>query len=236
MKCLTILAAFATLLFPALADDNSQIKATDNFQIKAFVNLNVGLPDAFINMSNTGASWGKNIETPAGHFVATGNICANVYVFAPDEELIACCSCFLTPNALASYSLKNDLISNTLTPSAPTSVVVKLVTSAACVPDTNPSSSTFGHCPPKVTPAASCNPATVGQVNGQPLTGGLVAWGTNAVKNTTTTPATYGMTEEHFEHGELSAQELARATQECTFIQFDGSGFGICKACKQGYQ
>ena len=236
MKCLTILAAFATLLVPALADDNSQIKADDNsqikaddnFQIKAFGNLDQA--DASINLSNTGASWGKNISTPAGVFLGTGNICANVYVFAPDEELIGCSSFLLTPNELVSFSLRNELssnfltlhISSTLTPGIPTSVVVKLVTSAACVPDTNRSSSTFGHClvPPTLAAAASsCNPATVGQVNGQPLTGGLVAWGTNALKNTSTTPATYGISQTHFERGELSAQELARITSSCAFTR-----------------
>ena len=51
----------------------------------------------------------------------------NVYTFSPDEQLVSCCSCPLTPNGLASLSVRNDLISNTLTPGVPTGVVVKLL-------------------------------------------------------------------------------------------------------------
>src|ERR1700680_703957 len=67
-------------------------------------NLNIG--DSVINVSNSGPN------TVTG---AAGNICANLYVFAPDEQPIACCSCLVTPNGLDSLSVQNDLIKNTLT-------------------------------------------------------------------------------------------------------------------------
>jgi hypothetical protein len=76
---------------------------------------NLGTGDSVINITNTG--------------VSGGSICANVYAFSPDEQLISCCSCTVTPSALVSLSVRADLISNTLTPALPTSIVVKLLAS-----------------------------------------------------------------------------------------------------------
>jgi hypothetical protein len=56
-----------------------------------------------------------------------GNLCANVYTFDPAEEMVSCCACLVTPNALVSLSAKNDLINNVLTPAIPTSIVIKLL-------------------------------------------------------------------------------------------------------------
>src|SRR5262245_6428907 len=81
-------------------------QATDTpFQLRYFSNLNVA--DSVINMSNSGAT----STTPTN-----GNLCVNTYVFTPDEQLQACCGCLVTPNALKSYSVKDDLTSNFLTP------------------------------------------------------------------------------------------------------------------------
>jgi hypothetical protein len=87
----------------------------DAFQVRYAANLNIG--DSVINITNSDG----------------GSIGVNVYVFDPSEELISCCTCLLTPNALQSLSVKNSLISNTLIPVTPTAVVIKLV---ACVPGT----------------------------------------------------------------------------------------------------
>src|SRR5689334_5394866 len=103
------------------------------FQVGFAANLNVG--DSVINISNSGAS--STVAAPQN-----GNICANVYTFSPDEQLISCCACNVTPNALVSLSARNDLISNTLTPAVPTSIVTKIIFS---------------------TGVTTCNAATVGQ-------------------------------------------------------------------------
>jgi hypothetical protein len=169
-----------------------------------------------------------------------GNMCANVYVFDPQEEEIGCCSCLVTPNGLNSLSVKSDLISNNLTPAVPTSVVIKIVGSY-------PSTSTG--------PAFTvCNPATVGTVVITSLIGGnfrgaqdivlpgLVIWGTTTLEPSST-PGTYRPIEVPFLQGSgmtanlgppAPGSELYGLTQLCNFIQANGTGFGICKPCRLG--
>src|SRR5262252_1657300 len=170
---------------------------SDAFQVRYAANLNVG--DSVINISNAGTQ-----NTAAG---ALTNICANVYTFSPDEQLVSCCSCVVTPNALVSLSVVSDLISNTLTPARPNSVVVKLVATAG----------------------TTCNASNVPVAN---LAAGMVAWGTTLH----TGPAGVAVTETGFKEKGLSAAELARITSFCGFIQANGSGFGICRSCRMGGQ
>src|SRR5579864_7516643 len=94
----------------------------DAFQVRYASNLNIG--DSVINVTNTGTA------ATAGAFgQISGNICVNVYTFDPAEELVSCCTCNVTPNGLQSLSIRNSLISNTLTPATPTALVIKLVAS-----------------------------------------------------------------------------------------------------------
>jgi hypothetical protein len=81
-----------------------------------------------------------------------GNLCANVYTFDPSEELISCCTCSITPNALQSLSVTKSLISNPLTPAVPASITIKVVATAF----------------------ATCNAATPAPTQ---LAPGLRAWG-----------------------------------------------------------
>src|ERR1700676_2110233 len=113
----TIAFAFAVPSFAQVSLDNA-------FQVKYASNLNIG--DSVVNITNSGARGGVTLNS--GTTAATGgSICANVYAFSPDEQLVSCCSCPVTPNGLVSLSAKNDLISNTLTPATPTSIVIKLI-------------------------------------------------------------------------------------------------------------
>jgi hypothetical protein len=191
----SFLVVLATLLFSMAAF--GQIAApADAYQVRYAANLNVG--DSFINLTNTGVN---------GGFDPAGNICANVYVIDPAQEVLACCSCPLTPNHLKTLSVVNDLTSNLLTPGTPTSVSIALLASTNC---------------------------NASGVNGTNLVGGLRAWGTTI--HASVPAGTFATTETPFSPSALSASELSKLTLYCGFIQANGSGFGICKSCKQGAQ
>ena len=179
------------IMFSVAAFAQNPVSADSPFQVKYAANLNVG--DSVFNISNSGASG--------------GNICVSVYTFSPDEQEISCCSCTVTPNALVSLSAKTDLISNTLTPAVPNSIVIKIL----------------------ATTGASCNASTPGT-----QTSGLAAWGTTL--HATPTAGAFALTETPFTPATLSAAELAKISSFCGFIQANGSGFGICRSCRLGGQ
>ena len=191
--------------------------SNDAFQVRYASNLNVG--DSVINLTNTGTL------TLTGGLTTTGNICANVYTFDASEEMISCCSCLVTPNGLNSLSARADLISNTLTPGVPGSIIIKLL---ATTPLGLSPTGTGGTCN-----ASSPTPTPPGPGIGGSLVPGLLAWGTT-IHALPTTPVTYGITEERFEPSDLSPAELTKLTTFCGFIQSNGSGFGICKSCRTG--
>lgn len=176
------------------------------YQVRYVSNLGIG--DSVIDITNTGGSSTTALPTQ------NGNLCVNVYAFSPDEQLVSCCSCLVTPNGVVALSARNDLISNTLTPGVPTSIVVKLLASSQ----------------------ATCNASTVTPAS-LALSSGLAAWATSlhAAPVTAGTPTgTYGLTETPFTNSTLSVAELTRITSLCGFNQVNGSGFGICKACRLG--
>ncbi len=172
----------------------------DSFLVGYEANLNVG--DSVINITNTGSS--STVPFPTQN----GNICVNAYVFSPDEQLVSCCSCLVTPDGISALSANNDLVNNTLTPGRPTSVVTKLLASSQPVCN-----------------ASTVTPASIAAA------GGLAAWGTtiHAVPG-----GTFGVTEMPFRGGTLSTAELTRITALCGFIQTTGSGFGVCQSCRLG--
>jgi|SRR5271165_1040644 len=200
------LLAFAALTFSSVAfasEDDANLPS-DIFQIHYASNLNIG--DSYVNITNSGAT--TNQIQPTGNDPVVGtsqNLCANVYTFDPAEELIACCTCSVTPNGLQSLSVVKSLISNPLTPAIPSAVVIKIV-------------ATTGTCNASaVTPNA--------------LARGLLAWGTTLHQNTSTATPSYAVTETPFSQAALTFAELTHITSTCGFIQADGSGFGICGGC-----
>lgn len=183
------------------------------FQIRYASNLTSG--DSVINITNTGAN-GASLNGP-GFGGAAGNICVNVYAFSPDEQLISCCSCLITPNGLVSLSVTNDLISNTLTGVRPNSVVIKLVNTGA--------TDTF-------TGTTCTNSAALATIGGTafPIVNGMLAYGTTIH----TAPGGLAVTETPFLSATLSEQELASIKNRCTNIIGNGSTFGICRSCRVG--
>lgn len=173
-----------------------QIVATsaDILQIGYAANLNAG--DSIVDFTSAGAIGGTD---PAG------DICANIYVFDDLQEMIACCSCPLTPNHLTGASVKKDLISNLLTPGSPPAAVTIAVTASI---------------------SSSCNAAQV--VSYAP---GLRAWGTTLHAKP---GGGFASTERPFLIASPSNSELTKLTSYCGFIQASGSGHGICDSCSPG--
>jgi len=193
---------------------------TDAFQVRYASNLGKG--DAFIDITNTGASAtaAQTQPVPNSQFNINGSICANIYAFAADEQEVSCCSCLVTPNGLYSLSAKSSLLNSILTASMPNELVVKLHS-------TVPASSTD---PATGLTTQTCNP-------GIPAVGasGALAFGTTLHGFPAATGPTFQVTETPFLQGTLSPTELERDVQECQFIQILGSGqFGLCKGCTQG--
>jgi hypothetical protein len=179
----------------------------DPFQISYAANLSVG--DSFVDITNAG-TLGAALQSGTTATI-TGAICANVYAFTPDEEMVSCCSCPVTPNGLVSLSAVNDLASNTLTPAVPTALVVKVL---ATVPV-----------------AGSCNNSAAA-VGAAALANGVKSFSTTI--HATPVAGTYGVAEKPFSASMLSGGELSRLGNLCNFIIANGSGFGICRSCRLG--
>ena len=75
--------------------------------------------------------------TKSGPADPAGNLCAMIYVFAPDQQMAECCGCGLTPNALLTLDGIN-LLSNPLTDVSLPTGVIKIVSSTG-YPACNPS-------------------------------------------------------------------------------------------------
>ena len=204
--------AFAAVVSTVAAFGSQPGGADQPFQVRYASNLAIG--DSVVNFSNAGSSsTDTGLATGAPQ---NGDICANIYAYSPDEQLVSCCSCNVTPNALNSLSVKNDLASNTLTPIIPSALVIKVLATAG---------------------GSACTASKAASVGPKDLRIGLLAWGTtiHALPVTAGSPATtYGVTETRFDNPVLSEAELRRMTQLCSFIRANGSGYGICKSCKVG--
>ena len=185
----------------------------DSYQVRYASNLTSG--DSVINLTNTGVN-GAALNGP-GFGAAAGNLCINAYTFSPDEQLVSCCSCLITPNGLASMSVGVDLLNNTLTGVRPNSVIVKLVSTAAG---------------PDYTGNSCNNSAALAGTVSFPLAAGLVSFGTTV--HASTVVGNFTTTETPFLKATLSVTELASITNRCTNIIGNGSGFGICNACRTG--
>lgn len=164
------------------------------FMVGYVANLSAG--DSVVNISNTGQSAGVN---------GSGNLCANLYVISPDEQVIACCSCPVTPNGLVSLSAKNDLAFRTLTPAVPGAFSVLILGSA-----------NTGTC-------SGSNPGS--------LAPGLVAWGSTLHSLPSSGLA---VAEISYPYASLSSNTITRLTSMCGFIQANGSGYGLCGICRSG--
>lgn len=180
------------------------------FQVSYSANLNIG--ESYLDIANTGAN-GAAVLGP-GFGTQTGNICVNVYAFDPGEELVACCSCLVTPNQTVSLGVNRDLTVKTLTGAIPTSLTVKLLSSLAGGDGTG----------------TSCTNSAA-TVAGAPLANGMAAWGTTLHASPN---GSYDTTERAVLGATLNAGELASIGGRCASILGNGSGFGVCNSCRAG--
>jgi hypothetical protein len=195
---------------PAGAAASATLFLGDPFLVSYAANLNIG--ESFIDIVNTGAN-GAPLLGP-GFGGAAGNICANVYAFDQGEELVACCSCLITPDQTVNLGVNRDLTVKTLTGVVPTSVVIKVLATLAGAGGTGTSCTNS---------AATVATAT--------LANGVAAWGTTLHGTPT---AAFATTERPFLGATLSTGELASIGGRCASILGNGSTFGVCSSCKAG--
>jgi len=60
------------------------------------------------------------------------NLCADIYVLNPSEELEACCSCALTPDEILNGPVVEDLLSNNVSPIWLANGVLKIISDSKC--------------------------------------------------------------------------------------------------------
>ncbi len=129
-----------------------------------------------------------------------GRLCANIYVFDSTQEMIECCSCLITGNGMRTFSVLNDLTQNPLTGfPAPDSGVIKILGTAD----------------------ATCNETGPGTPSP-----GLIAWQTHVEQPVI---GTFITSVTQYGDGLLSRSEFTFLGQACGFVQYLGSGKGVCK-------
>ena len=166
---------------------------------------NIDRGDSTIYMTNSGARGaGLRAGTTAS---TTGAICVNVYAFSPDNELVSCCSCPVTPNGLKCLSARRDLL---VSPATSAPLIVKLY---ATTPKNN-----------------SCSgSAADNSTRGAP---GLHAWGTSIQIGAEGKPDP--VTDGPFLPATIGPGELERLASRCAVLYANTSGFGVCSSCRLG--
>ncbi len=212
---------------PGLPANATLTVASDAYQINYASNLN--LADGVINITNSGASAGA--ATPLVNGNSYGDICVQVYVYAPDQELAACCTCLVSPNSLHSYPVSfgpgNLLNGSPLGAAAALanirqshSVLIKLL---ATPTQGSPLSPNGVDCPYPANPGIRVT--SQGAITG--LAPGLVAWGTRAHPINT---GVVNITETPFVPATLSAGELGKLTGDCKAF----TELPFCPGCRTG--
>jgi hypothetical protein len=128
------------------------------------------------------------------------NICAEIYVLNPSEEMEACCGCLLTPDEIITGLVVENLLSNNVSPITLANGVIKIISSG--------------------TGGGGCNPANITP------TPSVIAWLTRL---DTAFAGTSGVTTTQFAASSLSSAEESTLAGTCGDIQVVGSGHGICK-------
>ncbi len=205
MKARLLVVSVLVALVVALATPSfAQVVASDAYQVNYYIQAPcvtpqpLGAPLSALFTINTGQV-GSPIDAPTAH----GTVCADIYVFDTNQEMLECCSCPVTANGLLAMAVCPNLTGNALTGVSPAIGVIKVVADQP----------TGGLCD-----ARSIN---------SPVNGGLRSW------RTTITGASrlslVGLSENHFQSAPLTAQEQQFLGQACAFVTYLGSGRGTCR-------
>ena len=169
---------------------------------------NLDRGDSVINMTNSGA---RGAAFAAGFSASTtGAICVNAYAISPEDEMINCCSCPVTPNGLVTLSARRDFFNNFYGPKPPTSLVVKL----------------FATVPARNTCISSAYDSSVIAAPG------LHAWGTSIQIGAEGKPDP--VTAGPFLVATLGPGERERLVSRCAILNANGSGYNVCSTCRLG--
>jgi len=133
-----------------------------------------------------------------------GAVCADVYVFDSEQVMIECCSCPITANGVLELSVLHSLIDNPLTGLPAPSQGVFSIVSDQ-----------YQNCN-ETSPVPSST---------------LIAWASHLQQPVT---AVFVTTETEFRSTALSSQQLGFLGQTCSFVQYLGSGRGICRCTGEG--
>jgi hypothetical protein len=194
------LVAFLLVVVTAVGIAQDSAYYHNEYQLNYYSNRNNAAgADAVVRIINPGTQ-GTPIQP-----VAEGTICADIYVFDSTQEMLECCHCRVTANGILQLSILKDLTQDPLTGfPAPDSGVIKVVADDR----------------------ANCN-----ELAPKPISQ-LLAWASHVQQPVT---GTFVTTEDHFQFAPLTytgnsqTGELDFLGQTCSFVQYLGSGKGVCK-------
>jgi hypothetical protein len=95
-------------------------------------NYNYLAPDETLRIINDGQT-----STSQSEGVPNGNLYASIYVFDDDQELVECCSCYVSADGLLTESAENQLLNNSLTDKFYATGVIKVLSSKTGDPTNN---------------------------------------------------------------------------------------------------
>ena len=236
------LFAVAVILMCPISTGFAQSTASehdnDAYYLGYYGGANMGLPPAEVFIVNPGSTGGYSDfdpTTPGYH----GDLCANIYVFTSDQQMVECCSCFVSPNGLRWLDVDVDLTANPLTNTPPHTGLIKIVSS-----DIDESQGDGACSGVSVSPAGKSDFTDVATTPYYPE-GSLRTWSTHIRP---TTAALLTLTEASFRHADLGQKhygsgdssedrdggtELRKLQRQCHFIAVNGSGKGHC-TCGNG--
>jgi len=216
----------------AQSDVLTSDETSGSYAIGYFIGANqaAGFPESQIHIVNPGKTGGTGIT---GLKLGGGDLCANIYVFTPDQQMSECCSCKISPDGMAGITL-TQLTNNPANVLQPAQTgAIKIVSSFGASP------TPAGLPSPPSSTAVTALPCDDGAGNVAAATaytevGRLDSWITHVrILGGSFGPA-YSVTEIEFSDVRLSESERNKLQTECFQIIAApttggfGSGHGKC--------